>query len=82
MYAYNPYHRACVGLDYGLYGRIQMITCCDCGKPITTKEFWRRHYYGETEYYCDKCAYSHMDERSYGFGLMLTTKDAEEIKDE
>ena len=59
-----------------------MIVCVDCGKPITSREFWRRYHEGEKEYYCDKCAYSHMDERSYGFGLMLTTKDAEGIKDE
>lgn len=59
-----------------------MIKCYDCDKPITTKEFWRRYYNGNTEYYCNKCARSHVGGYGYDFGLMLTTKEEEGVKDE
>lgn len=60
-----------------------MITCTECGKPITTDEFWYRYCYSKKEYYCEKCAYSHIDNRGYSFGLRLTCKKEQEaIKNE
>lgn len=52
-----------------------MFTCKECGRELH-EEFWFRHCYQDIEYYCDKCAFGHMDE--YGrFGLMLTTESVE-----
>lgn len=56
-----------------------MIVCSECGKPITTREFWYKRYYEKKEYVCERCACSQLDAHM-PFNLMLTTIDAE-VKD-
>ena len=46
------------------------FNCEDCGQPINLNDYWWRHNYKSIEYYCPRCARSHMGGPGYGFGLM------------
>ncbi len=50
------------------------MKCCECKKYIPTKWFWAKYVDGKKEYFCNECAASKIDERSYN-GFMLVHKD-------
>ena len=46
------------------------VICNECGKRITSREYWRRWDNGKIVFVCDKCARSMIDEHTTN-GLMM-----------